>query len=149
MSCDNCGKYTGVTFLQKLLESNENSAELVRSMCRAVVPTLVVLVVAGALLWAPVPAAAAAPPTQRQRGVKLCPPGGQSFMMFWNFACEVKRRKRGGTSLVALWSLTLFRHSSPANLKGYRQATMDEFSDICCTHGCEMREFLAYCDPFH
>lgn len=30
----------------------------------------------------------------------------------------------------------------------YRQATLEEMMHICCIAGCEIRDLLAYCNPF-
>lgn len=32
--------------------------------------------------------------------------------------------------------------------EGYRPATLTEIMKICCDVGCEVRDLLAYCDPF-
>jgi hypothetical protein len=39
----------------------------------------------------------------------------------------------------------LIKRAAP---EGYRPATLTEIMRICCDVGCEVRDLLAYCDPF-
>jgi len=71
----------------------------------------------------------------------LCPPGGRSFMVAWNLACEMKRKKR---SVDAVY---LYSKRSPAP-EGYTAATLSDIMNICCDVGCDIRDLLSYCDPF-
>jgi len=68
----------------------------------------------------------------------LCPPGGQSFLLAWSLACEMRRRKRD-----------IISHDRVDNANvGYRPASLTEIQTICCKAGCELRDLLSYCDPF-
>lgn len=75
--------------------------------------------------------------------------GGPSFVYAWNLACEMKRKKRSASGLNEVIHQTaphIPKHKR--SLDGYRPATFTEIMKICCDVGCEIRDLLAYCDPF-
>uniref|UniRef100_A0A1I7RZ27 IlGF domain-containing protein n=1 Tax=Bursaphelenchus xylophilus TaxID=6326 RepID=A0A1I7RZ27_BURXY len=70
--------------------------------------------------------------------LKLCPPGGRSFLEAFQLACPMRRKRSVDKSTVPL------SEKDP----NYRPATIDEFMHICCKNGCELTDFFPHCAPF-
>ncbi|KAI6187719.1 hypothetical protein M3Y98_00275100 [Aphelenchoides besseyi] len=81
-------------------------------------------------------------PEETSRGLKfgklkLCPPGGRSFLEAFQLACPMRRKR---SPLPRLFDFG----SDPF----YRPATIDEIMQICCLKGCELSDLFNYCGPF-
>ncbi|VDL63276.1 unnamed protein product [Nippostrongylus brasiliensis] len=61
--------------------------------------------------------------------LKLCPPGGPSFLDAFNLICPMRRRRR---------SLDSMDDSS----------TLEKTMHKCCEQGCEFADIFPICNPF-
>jgi hypothetical protein len=97
---------------------------------------------------------------QKFGSLRLCPAGGRPFQMAWNLACDMKKRKRREVEKVVFGSDHAETRTNATPIQQiqeetefvkrdqYRPATLSDIMQICCEVGCEIRDLLAYCDPF-
>ncbi|CAL2037480.1 CBN-INS-17 protein [Caenorhabditis brenneri] len=72
------------------------------------------------------------PQRAKHGSLKLCPPGGASFLDAFNLICPMRRRRR---------SVDGYSDNSGSSLLG---RTMN----MCCETGCEFTDIFAICNPF-
>ncbi|KAI6225301.1 hypothetical protein M3Y99_01351200 [Aphelenchoides fujianensis] len=71
--------------------------------------------------------------------LKLCPPGGRSFLEAFQLACPMRRKRSAESS------------PQPNAIEQdpfYRPANILEVTQICCSTGCELIDLFPYCGPF-
>ncbi|EPB74904.1 hypothetical protein ANCCEY_06020 [Ancylostoma ceylanicum] len=61
--------------------------------------------------------------------LKLCPPGGPSFLDAFNLICPMRRRRRSTDSIEA-------------------GSTLEKTMHKCCEEGCEFSDIFPICNPF-
>ncbi|CAI2349259.1 unnamed protein product [Caenorhabditis sp. 36 PRJEB53466] len=72
------------------------------------------------------------PQRAKHGSLKLCPPGGASFLDAFNLICPMRRRRR---------SIQENGNDGGGSLLG---RTMN----MCCETGCEFTDIFAICNPF-
>uniref|UniRef100_A0A0K0CWY0 IlGF domain-containing protein n=1 Tax=Angiostrongylus cantonensis TaxID=6313 RepID=A0A0K0CWY0_ANGCA len=65
----------------------------------------------------------------KRGSLKLCPPGGPSFLDAFNLICPMRRRRRSISDFSGITSL---------------ERTMQK----CCEEGCHFGDIFAICNPF-
>ncbi|KAJ1357199.1 hypothetical protein KIN20_015281 [Parelaphostrongylus tenuis] len=68
--------------------------------------------------------------TKPKRGsLKLCPPGGPSFLDAFNLICPMRRRRRSANEFSG-------------------KVSLEETMQKCCAIGCQFADIFAICNPF-
>ncbi|CAI4224722.1 unnamed protein product [Auanema sp. JU1783] len=87
-------------------------------------------------------------PTRTKPGaMKLCPPGGQSFLDAYNLICPMKRRRRSvdDEAETSAYEQPWQQFLEPRSRRSDRLRVMTE----CCTVGCTFQEIFPLCNPFN
>uniref|UniRef100_A0A1I7V502 IlGF domain-containing protein n=2 Tax=Caenorhabditis tropicalis TaxID=1561998 RepID=A0A1I7V502_9PELO len=72
------------------------------------------------------------PPRAKHGSLKLCPPGGASFLDAFNLICPMRRRRR----------------SVSENYNDGGGSLLGRTMNMCCETGCEFTDIFAICNPF-
>ncbi|CAB3403351.1 unnamed protein product [Caenorhabditis bovis] len=68
------------------------------------------------------------PARAKHGSLKLCPPGGASFLDAFNLICPMRRRRRSADN--------------------GESSTLGKIMNMCCETGCEFTDIFAICNPF-